>query len=132
MMKVNLIIASKSNGTNFLDYSKSGDYGNKSVYMEATLSYDRTFAEKHSVAAMLLFNRRNYDDGSKLPYRNQGLAGRASYTYSGKYVGEFNFGYNGLKILPKASVMAFSLQEPLVGLYRKRHLCNHCVKSYLN
>ena len=76
----NLIIASKSNGTNFLDYSKSGDYGNKSVYMEATLSYDRTFAEKHSVAAMLLFNRRNYDDGSKLPYRNQGLAGRASYT----------------------------------------------------
>ena len=120
----NLIIASKSNGTNFLDYSKSGDYGNKSVYMEATLSYDRTFAEKHSVAAMLLFNRRNYDDGSKLPYRNQGLAGRASYTYSGKYVGEFN--------LPKASVMAFSLQEPLVGLYRKRHLCNHCVKSYLN
>ena len=91
----NLIIASKSNGTNFLDYSKSGDYGNKSVYMEATLSYDRTFAEKHSVAAMLLFNRRNYDDGSKLPYRNQGLAGRASYTYSGKYVGEFNFGYNG-------------------------------------
>ncbi len=88
----NLIIASKSNGTNFLDYSKSGDYGNKSVYMEATLSYDRTFAEKHSVAAMLLFNRRNYDDGSKLPYRNQGLAGRASYTYSGKYVGEFNFG----------------------------------------
>ena len=34
----NLIIASKSNGTNFLDYSKSGDYGNKSVYMEATLS----------------------------------------------------------------------------------------------
>ena len=67
----NLIIASKSNGTNFLDYSKSGDYGNKSVYMEATLSYDRTFAEKHSVAAMLLFNRRNYDDGSMLPYRNQ-------------------------------------------------------------
>ena len=76
----NLIIASKSNGTNFLDYSKSGDYGNKSVYMEATLSYDRTFADKHAVAAMLLFNRRNYDDGSKLPYRNQGLAGRASYT----------------------------------------------------
>ena len=29
----NLIIASKSNGTNFLDYSKSGEYGNKSVYI---------------------------------------------------------------------------------------------------
>ena len=103
----NLIIASKSNGTNFLDYSKSGDYGNKSVYMEATLSYDRTFAEKHSVAAMLLFNRRNYDDGSKLPYRNQGLAGRASYTYSGKYVGEFNFGYNGSENFAKGKRYGF-------------------------
>ena len=82
----NLIIASKSNGTNFLDYSKSGDYGNKSVYMEATLSYDRTFAEKHSVAAMLLFNRRNYDDGSKLPYRNQGLA-----VFFGIFKGRFYF-----------------------------------------
>ena len=128
----NLIIASKSNGTNFLDYSKSGDYGNKSVYMEATLSYDRTFAEKHSVAAMLLFNRRNYDDGSKLPYRNQGLAGRASYTYSGKYVGEFNFGYNGSENFAKGKRYGFSLQEQLAGLYRKRHLCNHCVRSYLN
>ena len=103
----NLIIASKSNGTNFLDYSKSGEYGNKSVYMEATLSYDRTFAEKHSVAAMLLFNRRNYDDGSKLPYRNQGLAGRASYTYSGKYVGEFNFGYNGSENFAKGKRYGF-------------------------
>ena len=128
----NLIIASKSNGTNFLDYSKSGEYGNKSVYMEATLSYDRTFAEKHSVAAMLLFNRRNYDDGSKLPYRNQGLAGRASYTYSGKYVGEFNFGYNGSENFAKGKRYGFSLQEQLAGLYQKRHLCNHCVRSYLN
>ena len=75
--------------------------------MEATLSYDRTFAEKHSVAAMLLFNRRNYDDGSKLPYRNQGLAGRASYTYSGKYVGEFNFGYNGSENFAKGKRYGF-------------------------
>ena len=109
----NLIIASKSNGTNFLDYSKSGDYGNKSVYMEATLSYDRTFAEKHSVAAMLLFNRRNYDDGSKLPYRNQGLAGRASYTYSGKYVGEFNFGYNGSENFAKGKRYGFFPSGPI-------------------
>lgn len=61
----------------------------------------------HSVAAMLLFNRRNYDDGSKLPYRNQGLAGRASYTYSGKYVGEFNFGYNGSENFAKGKRYGF-------------------------
>lgn len=91
----NLIISKKTNGDNFLGYSKSGDYGNKSIYMELSLNYDHTFAEKHAVSAMLMFNRRNYDDGSKLPYRNQGFAGRTSYTYSGKYVAEFNFGYNG-------------------------------------
>lgn len=51
--------------------------------MEATLSYDHTFAEKHAVSGMLLFNRRHFDKGEKLPYRTQGMAGRASYTYSG-------------------------------------------------
>ena len=90
-----LILAQKQQGDNFLGTSKSAEYGDKSIYMEASLNYDRTFADKHAVSAMLLFNRRHYDKGESLPYRNQGLAGRASYTYSGKYVAEFNFGYNG-------------------------------------
>ena len=70
-------------------------FGNKSVYLEAAATYDRTFNRKHAVSGLLLFNRRNYDNGGKLPYRNQGLAGRASYTYANRYVAEFNFGYNG-------------------------------------
>lgn len=36
---------------------------------------------------------------------NQGLAGRASYTYSGKYVGEFNFGYNGSENFAKGKAL---------------------------
>lgn len=103
----NLIIATKSNGTNFLDHAKTGEYGNKSIYMEATMFYDHTFAEKHAVSAMLLFNRRNYDIGDKLPYRNQGLAGRTSYTYGGKYIGEFNFGYNGSENFAKGKRYGF-------------------------
>lgn len=90
-----LVLTKKQNGSNFLGYDKSADYGNKSVYMEASLNYDRLFAKKHAVSAMLMFNRRNYDSGDKLPFRNQGMAGRASYTYDGKYIAEFNFGYNG-------------------------------------
>lgn len=39
---------------------------------EASLNYDRTFVNKHAVSAMLLFNRRHYDDGAALPYRNRG------------------------------------------------------------
>lgn len=44
---------------------------------------------------MFLFNRDSYDDGGIQPYRHQGIAGRASYTYDSRYVAEFNFGYNG-------------------------------------
>lgn len=87
--------------------SKSADYGDKSIYMEASLNYDRTFFDKHAVSAMLLFNRRHYDKGESLPYRNQGLAGRASYTYNGKYVAEFNFGYNGTENFAKGKRYGF-------------------------
>ncbi|HAC44160.1 MAG TPA: SusC/RagA family protein, partial [Paraprevotella xylaniphila] len=102
-----LILAQKQQGGNFLGTSKSAEYGDKSIYMEASLNYDRTFADKHAVSAMLLFNRRHYDKGESLPYRNQGLAGRASYTYSGKYVGEFNFGYNGSENFAKGKRYGF-------------------------
>lgn len=67
------LILPKQQGGNFLGTSKSAEYGDKSIYMEASLNYDRTFADKHAVSAMLLFNRRHYDKGESLPYRNQGL-----------------------------------------------------------
>ena len=102
-----LMLTKKKNGSNTLGHEASGNYGNKSVYMEATLSYDRTFAEKHAVAGLLLVNRRNYDKGEKLPYRTQGVAGRASYTYAGKYIGEFNFGYNGSENFAKGKRYGF-------------------------
>lgn len=107
-----------------MGYDKSADYGNKSVYMEASLMYDHTFAEKHAVSGLLLFNRRNYDKGEKLPYRTQGLAGRASYTYGGKYIAEFNFGYNGSENFAKGKRYGFFHQGQLAGLYLKNHLCN--------
>mgnify|MGYP001521955228 FL=1 len=102
-----LILALKQQGSNFLGTSTSAEYGNKSIYMEASLNYDRTFVNKHAVSAMLLFNRRHYDDGAALPYRNQGLAGRTSYTYNGRYVAEFNFGYNGTENFAKGKRYGF-------------------------
>lgn len=81
---------------------------------------------------MLLFNRRHFDKGEKLPYRTQGMAGRASYTYSGKYIGEFNFGYNGSENFAKGKRYGFFLQGLLVGLCQKNHLCNLFVELFLN
>ena len=102
-----LMITKKSNGSNTLGHSTSGTFGTKSLYLEANLNYNRTLARKHAIQGLLLFNRRNYDNGSKLPYRNQGLAGRAAYTYDSRYVAEFNFGYNGSENFAKGHRYGF-------------------------
>ncbi len=73
---------------------------NRAQYAEAQINYARDFG-KHGVTAMALFNQREYIDltaGSSranIPYRRLGLAARATYAYDGKYLAEFNMGYNG-------------------------------------
>lgn len=90
-----LVLNRSSVGSNTLGHNVSGSYGNKRLYVELALNYDRIFADRHAVSGLLLANRSNYDNGDKLPYRNQGFAGRIAYTYDNRYVAEFNFGYNG-------------------------------------
>lgn len=101
-----LIISLRSLGDNFLGYSKGSDWGNKSTYFEGNLSYSQVFGA-HAVDAMFLYSQRHYDNGDKLPYRNQGIAGRASYTYAGRYISEFNFGYNGSENFAKGNRFGF-------------------------
>lgn len=119
-----LIIQRTSTGSNTLGHSTSGSYGNRRLYLEFAMNYDRTFANKHSVSGMLLAQRSNYDNGAKLPYRNQGIAGRASYTYDSRYVAEFNFGYNGSEnfapgkrygFFPSAAVGWVISEEPFMA-----------------
>lgn len=90
-----LVLNRSSVGSNTLDHNVSATYGDKRLYVEVALNYDRIFKDRHAVSGMLLFNRSNYDNGDKLPYRNQGMAGRVAYTYDRRYVAELNFGYNG-------------------------------------
>lgn len=90
-----LILNIQANGQQFLGYSTGTEWGYQSMYLETQVSYSHVFANKHNVNAMLLYNQRNYDNGDRLPFRTQGLAGRASYTFDRRYVAEFNFGYNG-------------------------------------
>lgn len=56
---------------------------------------------------MLLYNQRDYDDGSAVPFRRMGYAGRVSYTYDNRYIGEFNFGYNGSENFAKGRRFGF-------------------------
>ena len=70
---------------------------NRTYYWDAAINYDREFS-RHHVSGMLLFNRREYKDLTasssifNLPYRRQGLAGRATYDYANRYLLEMNFG----------------------------------------
>ena len=95
----NLLTYVVTQGQEFLGYSKSAG-GNRAMYFEGKLNYNRTFGP-HSVDGLFLINLRDYfnadagDAITSLPYRNAGIAGRAAYSYMDKYFAEFNFGYNG-------------------------------------
>ena len=95
-----LEMLNEDQGTEFLDYNPGGKINRSSFYLQSTLNYNRTFNDKHELNGLLVFlvqNRLtgNADDlQSSLPFRNVGLAGRATYSYDGRYNAEFDFGYN--------------------------------------
>jgi len=94
-----------------LGYSISQN-SNRAVYYDLSLNYDRAFG-KHTVSALVLLNRRSYDNLSadqsilNLPYRTQGIATRVTYDYGQRYFIEFNAGYNGSENFPKNKRMGF-------------------------
>ncbi len=102
----NLIKTVLSYGSNALGFGTSSGYGTKDMYMEGTLTYTRTFG-KHDVDALFLYNQQSYDQGTVQPYRKQGFAGRLSYVYDSRYIGEFNFGYNGSENFAKGHRFGF-------------------------
>ena len=74
-------------------------------------NYARKFG-KHDVTGLFMYNQSskladasNEVDG--LPYRKQGLVGRITYNYDGKYYTEFNAGYNGSENFKKGHRMGF-------------------------
>lgn len=111
-------INEKDNPTEYLDYNENSKDISSAVYIEAALSYNRQFNEKHDLGGLLVFQRRekleaNRGDLQKsLPYRNQGLSGRFTYAYDNRYMAEFNFGYNGSERFYKTNRYGFF---PAVG-----------------
>lgn len=87
-------------GESALGYTTANG-GTRVTYFEASMSYERKFAEDHQVGALLLYNQKekNVLNATSatlaLPYRNQGLAARLTYSYKYRYFGEINLGYNG-------------------------------------
>lgn len=89
--------------------TSSSNSGNRRIYLQAMLEYNRTFG-KHDVGGLLIYNQDEYvdnDPGSDLlkalPTRRQGIAARASYAYDNKYLLEVNLGYNGSENFSKGN-----------------------------
>ncbi|MFT4092425.1 MAG: TonB-dependent receptor, partial [Niabella sp.] len=93
------ILTKTYTGSDVLSYSQSSS-GNKKTYLETSFNYDRTFGS-HRVSGLLLYNQQQkleYPQSTlenAIPYRMQGIAGRATYSWRDRYFAEFNIGYTG-------------------------------------
>lgn len=93
-------------GQMFLGNDKKTEWGNRATYLEGSVNYNQHFG-LHNVEAMLLYNQRDFQDGSIVPFRRMGIAGRTSYNYGNRYIAEFNFGYNGSENFAKGYRFGF-------------------------
>ncbi len=95
----NLLFNQTRVGSEYLGYSRSNG-GDRQFYTETALNYTLNL-ERHGIGAMLLYNQTDKVPGFaddfilSLPFRNRGIAGRATYSFADRYLFEFNFGYNG-------------------------------------
>lgn len=101
-----------NDGSNYMTLS-TGASGTMTTNLEASVNYERKFNYVHQVSGMVLFSMRNKQNNfpgnyiMAFPYRNIGLAGRATYSYKDKYFAEFNFGYNGSENFAPGHRMGF-------------------------
>jgi len=78
-------------------FNQSGTY-NRRITGEFGIDYKRSFANKHNVTGLLLYNQQKTYDPSLaflIPKGYQSFVGRATYDYDGRYLAEVNVGYNG-------------------------------------
>lgn len=99
-------------GQEFLGYARDLA-SNRAKEMKVQLLYDKTLGEKHRIGSMFMYYQRDFINGNagsailSLPYRRQGIAYRATYSYNDQYFGEFNLGYNGSENFPKGKRFGF-------------------------
>ncbi len=95
-----LIFNQTVEGSNYLTLARS-NRGTKTINFETSVTYDNLFNDIHRIGAMFLFSLRQHQNDfpadyiAAIPYRNNGIASRLTYSYKDKYFTEFNFGYNG-------------------------------------
>lgn len=104
------LIYDDNNGDGIWDPVRTGDEdltfststsGTMTRYVEGSLNYNRVFNDIHRVGALFLYNHKIYTNtqasssDNALPYKDQGIAARATYAFKDTYFAEVNMGYNG-------------------------------------
>lgn len=109
----NLIFTRKTNKTAMGEPSESNS-AEKKIYLEASLNYDRLFADKHDVSAMVLtYQKERQRHNQALSFRKQAYVGRVTYSYNRIYSMEANFGITGSEQFAKGHRFGFF---PAVGV----------------
>lgn len=114
------------------DPKNSSTEATKKIYIDAAINYKRTFG-KHDIGAMFLYMQKETQQHNvPLPFRKQGLVGRLSYGFDGRYFLEGNFGYTGSEAF--AAGNRFGLFPAVGAAY---YLSNESfypekLKSYIN
>lgn len=91
-----LIYTQIKSGTDQITQGTSTLNSTKNIYVEASLNYNRTFADKHDVTAMALFYQKESQISSdRLPFRKLAYVGRATYSFDKRYSMEINVGITG-------------------------------------
>jgi TonB-linked SusC/RagA family outer membrane protein len=62
---------------------------------EFALNYEKNIAEKHRLAAMVVYMQTSSESNATLPVSHRGVAGRVTYDFRSRYLAEINMGYNG-------------------------------------
>ncbi len=113
-----LSLLNPNDGADYLDYNEGAKDVSSTLYMEASVAYNRQLNKVHDISGMLVYQRRQQlfaNQGTlqkSLPYRNQGVSGRFTYGYNSRYLLEANFGYNGSERFYKSKRYGFF---PAVG-----------------
>jgi TonB-linked SusC/RagA family outer membrane protein len=78
-------------------------------YAELALNYSRSFGD-HSITALAMGNlSKKFDPNLEyhLPHAYESVVGRVTYAYQGRYLAEFNMGYNGSENFPEGKRFGF-------------------------
>ena len=103
-------------GTDALGDPVESNSGDKKIYIETALNYNRTFAEKHTVTGVALYMQKERQAHNEaLAFKKQSIVGRVAYSYDSRYFIEGSFGYTGSETF--ASGNRFGLFPAVGGAY---------------